>query len=310
MTLTPSLPAYDFTAACVAEAGRDATKTITRQADGSLLKRPYSNATWWRFIPGKLSSHREMAEVLRVLASASDVMIMMGEVAPGVDISQPQRRLWAAEPEQNTLVPVDRAWLPVDLDDVKVPAPFDKGDRLDEAAAHVRDHLMPEEFHCVECVVTATSSTGLRGPGIARMRLFFLLDQTWPLATMKGWARRLRLSLAVPIDDAVIQAGQPIYTARPIFRGMDDPVPEHLWAFVLPGSRGERVPLRIVEPVIEVVAPLRVVEPVIKVVAHLLLSHRSHHRLPPLSSLPGADTTGGSCSRARLAARWAFASRW
>ena len=309
MTLPPSLPAYDFTAACVAEADRDATKTITRQADGSLLKRPYSHATWWRYIPGKLSSHREMAEVLRFLATARNVMIMMGEVAPGVDVGQPQRRLWAAEPGQNTLVSVDRAWLPVDLDDVEVPAPFDKGDCLDAAAAYVRDHLMPNEFHGVECVVTATSSTGLRGSGTARMRLYFLLDQKWPLAALKGWARRLRLSLAVPIDDAVIQAGQPIYTARPVFRGMDDPVPEHLWAFVLPGSRGERVPLRCVEPVIEVVAPLRVVEPVIKVVAAPSITLPSS--TVALSSLPEADdTNGGSGSRARLAARWASSNRW
>ena len=70
MTLTPSVPAYGFTVACVAEAGRDATKMITRQADGSLLKRPYSHTNCWRFIPCKASSHREMAEVLRVLAPA------------------------------------------------------------------------------------------------------------------------------------------------------------------------------------------------------------------------------------------------
>jgi hypothetical protein len=54
---------------------------------------------------------------------------------------------------------------------------------------------------------------------------------------MKNWARGAAATLELPIDSAPIQAGQPIYTARPIFEGMDDPVPRALHAQVLDGDR-------------------------------------------------------------------------
>ena len=45
--------------------------------------------------------------------------------------------------------------------------------------------------------------------------------------------------MGLPVDPAVFQAGQPIYTARPRFEGaIADPVPEHLVAFVLPAAAG------------------------------------------------------------------------
>jgi hypothetical protein len=49
----------------------------------------------------------------------------------------------------------------------------------------------------------------------------------------------------LPVDPCVLQPGQPIYTARPLFEeGLKDPVPEADWAFVLDGSR-ERVELEL-----------------------------------------------------------------
>lgn len=47
----------------------------------------------------------------------------------------------------------------------------------------------------------------------------------------------------VQVDPSVLLPSQPIYIARPVFIGMDDPVPAQLRAFVLPGPIGDLVRL-------------------------------------------------------------------
>jgi hypothetical protein len=59
------------------------------------------------------------------------------------------------------------------------------------------------------------------------MRLFFLLPCLVDNDTLYGWADALSRSRPdLKLDPSVFRAMQPIYTARPIFRGMTDPVPE------------------------------------------------------------------------------------
>jgi hypothetical protein len=53
---------------------------------------------------------------------------------------------------------------------------------------------------------------------------------------LKAWALGAKTCDALALDSAPIQAGQPIYVARPIFTGMADPVPAALRAIILPGS--------------------------------------------------------------------------
>lgn len=62
------------------------------------------------------------------------------------------------------------------------------------------------------------------------------------MALLRRWGLAAKVA-GVPVDPSVLQAGQPIYTARPQFRGMGDPVPQEHWAFVLPGVFGDRVSL-------------------------------------------------------------------
>ena len=156
--------AFSFTIATVAEPGLAATKRIVRLSDGRLEKSDYDRVALWRFQPMAAASVAIMAEVLRDLAGRADRMILMGRPRPGLLLDRPQLRRWAAaDPSTNTLEAVDRQWLPIDIDDVAVPSPLGRGDRLDDAARYLRDKVLPPEFHGIAAAATATSSSGLQG---------------------------------------------------------------------------------------------------------------------------------------------------
>ena len=99
---------------------------------------------------------------------------------------------------------------------------------------HVRT-LLPVEFHDAACIVSASSSTGLPGPTLARLRLWFLLDRPIASADLYRWARGARATQH-PVDPHVCLPSQPIYVARPQFIGMTDPVPPALTATLIEGS--------------------------------------------------------------------------
>ena len=179
-----------------------------------------------------------MAALLQKLADRRDIMLVMGGIRPGLDLRKTQLRRWAGvDPARNTLLDVPRSWLAIDVDGYHVPAPLGLAEYLPDAAAAIRDDALGD-FAGVACVVAATSSTGLAGEDTARLRLFFLLDAAHPIADLHRWARGAQLA-GLPVDPAVMQPGQPIYTSRPVFRGvLTDPVPAQLRAFVLPAAGG------------------------------------------------------------------------
>jgi hypothetical protein len=119
-----------------------------------------------------------------------------------------------------------RRWLVLDLDGVEVPNGYGAPDKLAEAAYFIRDNKLPPYFRGVRCIAASTSSTGRIGPNIARLRLFFVLSRPEDNDALYSWADGLsRTHPDLGVDPAVLRAMQPIYTARPIFRGMADPVP-------------------------------------------------------------------------------------
>ena len=232
--MTASGP-FSFTVAEVADEGLIAAKRIGRNPDGSIWKSHYDHATWWRFEPADCGSIEAMAARLWSLAAQPSKCVVIGAPVVGLDLRAVHRRRWA-DPKDATLRALDLRWLPLDIDDATVPAGLERADRLLEAALYVRDHLAPPEFRGVRMIAIPSASTGLQGDAIARLKLFVILDRAWPLATLKAWAWAVKVCDGLPLDSAVIQAGQPIYTARPVFIGMDDPVLSHCRAVILPGS--------------------------------------------------------------------------
>ena len=67
------------------------------------------------------------------------------------------------------------------------------------------------------------------------MRKHSLLD-------LRQWANGAQAA-GFPIDPVLFRGGHPVYTSRPLFKGMPDPVPEELYAAILPGLFGDRVDL-------------------------------------------------------------------
>jgi hypothetical protein len=224
-------PAFAFTICKTAEPGKIAVKRITPTRTIQ-----YDKVSWWRFEPAIENSLEAMAERLRALALKPRRMIVMGAPLPSLDLSRPHRRLWAERRTATLDAPV-RSWLPIDLDNVVVPKGLGRAERLTEAALFVRDRLLPDEFHGARMIVVPSASTGRKGDCTARLRLFVALASPHSLWAMKNWAKGAAATLELPIDSAPIQAGQPVYTGRPIFEGVDDPVPRALHAQVLDGDR-------------------------------------------------------------------------
>jgi hypothetical protein len=227
----------------LADASRCAVKRITRQDDGSISSTDYDRGFEWWFRPYDAGDDFDkMARLLRRLARAQRLIACMGDLKPGLDLSVPHQRLWARnDANENTMVEAPRAWLAIDVDDASVPPGLGAPELYVEAAIFIRDHGLPEEFHGVTMIVSATARPGLRGRALLRARLWFLLDRAYPLPVLKTWTRGLKAIHGVG-DSSVCRVGQPIYLGRPIFINMSDPIPPQMWA-ALVRERKDRVQL-------------------------------------------------------------------
>ena len=229
------MSSFDFTIAEVADEGLIAAKRIGRNPDGTWRVSHYDYARWWRFALAECASIEAMAARLRSLATQPRSCILMGAPVAGLDLTRVHLRRWA-NPKDATLRAVERRWIVLDFDDVIVPIGLGRAERLAEAALYTREHVLPPEFRDVCMIAIPSASTGWRGDDAARLKLFVVLDRAWPLETLKDWVTGARVCDELPLDPAVVQAGQPVYTARPVFIGMDDPVPASCRAVILPGS--------------------------------------------------------------------------
>jgi hypothetical protein len=221
-----SLPGFAATQLGLADAGRCAVKTLTREGDGSITSSDYDNGfEWWFRLFDAGSDFDQMARELRRMARQERVILCMGSPKPGLDLSVAHRRLWArSDPHENTMVAASRAWIAIDVGDAAVPAGVGDPERFVEGAIYVRDQVLPEEFRSCTVIVSPSARTGLRGPTLLR-----------------SWTKGLRAVIGVG-DPAIVQIGQPIYVGRARFIGMRDPISPQLWAVVVCGSK-DRVAL-------------------------------------------------------------------
>jgi hypothetical protein len=223
-----------------------ATKIITRNAAGVLFKTDYDKARYLRYYRRDYSTLAAFAEALEAAAREKQVFLIRGQLKPGLNPATPHRRIFKLGDPEATLDGPARQWGVFDLDGAYVPG----GLSFFEQCLLVREQLLPAEFRDVRMVAAVTPSTGL-GQGL-HARLYFALDR--PIENHVLTAYATELAAAVPnlrVDPSVFRTGQPIYTARPLFQGMRDPVPSAEWLQVLPGGRGivaldlERYPVTI-----------------------------------------------------------------
>jgi hypothetical protein len=116
-----------------------------------------------------------------------------------------------------TIAEAAHHWVLLDVDGIVCPEGLDPVTEPERAAAHVIC-LLPEEFHGAAHWWQLTGSAGFK-PGI-RMRLAFWMDRKLTGQDVKVW-----LSGVKGLDLSIYTANQPIYVAKPIFEGVEDPVP-------------------------------------------------------------------------------------
>lgn len=135
--------------------------------------------------------------------------------------------------EDATLVLENCNWIALDVDWQEVES---TGNLVADANTVLL--ALPSVFTGVECFVVASASYGIK-PGI-RMRMFFWSREPVSNADIK----RVLVGYEKIVDPAIFAPIQPIYTAKPIFVGMDDPVKERIAMITPPGVFGSCVEIR------------------------------------------------------------------
>ena len=218
------VPAFQFS---VLTCKRRVLATKIIHADGKVIG--YDKAAQFRFKYCEIDSLEDFEKlVLAWLATEPRRFIIRGQLLPGLDSGAwHYRRILGHRGEPPSIECPPRRWLVLDLDGVAVPNGYGAPDKLAEAAYFIRDNKLPSYFRGVRSVAAATSSTGRRGPNIVHLRLYFVLSRPADNDALYSWACDLSDSHQdLGLDPSVFRPYQPIYTARPIFRGMTDPVPE------------------------------------------------------------------------------------
>lgn len=204
--------------------GLPATKTIGLGPDGRLaVLASYPNAKRFAARQAPVASLGDLAAALD--RARSDEFVIRGEPRPGLDMNDTVRRLYT-DPltgEPATFREVPRRWVLLDFDTVRAPEWLDPT-VPEDAAAYLRS-LLPDDFHTASFWWAYTSSAGIK-PGELRMRLAFWLDQPVGKAFLDRWLAD------VPVDPSLFRPVQAIYVARPILKGVADPVPRRSGVFV------------------------------------------------------------------------------
>ncbi len=155
-----------------------------------------------------------------------DTNYMLRVITDGVDP-------YTGKPYKATLF--DRAGFAFAMDIDELPCPLG-AESLEDQAYYVRSKL-PPEFQGVRCIVTATSSWGIK-PGL-HLRVWFLTDRPLTCGEKRQWLKDISW-----IDPAIYSPNQPIYTAAPQFRDeAENPLPGLQRLVVLDGKERVTPPL-------------------------------------------------------------------
>ena len=203
--------------------GLPATKTIAKGPDGRpAIVSSYGNAKRFAGRQVPIAGLSDLATALDRVRW--DEFVIRGEPEAGIDLQDTVRRLHhdPVTGEAATFREVPRRWVLLDFDTVEVPAWLDPS-VAEDAAAYLRS-LLPDEFHASSFWWGWTSSAGIK-PEL-RMRLAFWLERPVDKAFLDRWLAD------APVDATVFRAVQAIYVAKPILRGVPDPVPRRSGLFV------------------------------------------------------------------------------
>ena len=212
--------------------GASTAKTVTAAgvlpADHSYLHRAHVVT---------VTSFEDLAGVLESVSRDMPALYLVrGQIAPDADRASMRRTHAPADGTAPTLLPCPRRWVLLDLDSWRADLPAAEfAGAVRTWAEHARAAL-PTGMREAACWYQATSSAGIK-PGV-RLRLAFWLDRPVP---DEAW-RELVPGLGLPLDLALYTPSQPAYLARPLFQGVQDPIPPAERSGTLPGAPEATLP--------------------------------------------------------------------
>jgi hypothetical protein len=217
-----------------------AVKKRTRSAHGKDTKSdPTLTETFWRMARVQLEADVDrIVRFLLRMARRQDLATTNGVPAHGVDPNRWVRRLSAeAHGSSRTLVEQDLGFIPIDWDGGPAPqgSALDQGQNIYAAAEYAREMFLPPALRDVDLAIGASASTGFK-PGRISLHGYAVVDRPVLMPVVYKYLAGAKAS-GLPLDPRPALPGQLFLTGRPLLFGLDDPVPQSLWAFVLPGRR-------------------------------------------------------------------------
>ena len=213
-----------------------AAKRFSRDKEtGAVHVESYGRAKSFMVNVYGLTNIRLMAKGLANVESWSNSFLIRGHSLNGEQVQKTFRRIHPRKFEDGTVEEATfesaaHHWVPLDIDSLPCPDGLDPINDPGAAVEHIVSHL-PTEFRGATCFWQHTASAGVK-PGI-RMRLYFWANRLLSDDELKTWlgatddaGQRL-----YPVDLSIFTPVQPIYTARPTFEDVPDPVPQRcgLW---------------------------------------------------------------------------------
>lgn len=203
-------------------ATRPLRKTLISRPDGSRAVIPYPHVRWFeRLQSPKLFTINQLGNYLHWLEHQPKLALVQGKALPILPEQARVRRLsYDQEDHPATYHGVPVSLLILDIDGLPltnnhdIRRPFTM---IQEALA-----ILGDGFAKTHCYWQLTASQPSNGATLYA-RLYFLLDKPLSLTAIKRWANTRRQD--ANIDPALFSPVQMIYTAKPHFIGMDDPVP-------------------------------------------------------------------------------------
>lgn len=214
------------------DANRLSTKVITRREDGSWDKAG-KFAKYFSAAPRPVSSFDDMAAVLEDIAGQQKSLVIAGNWPPSadgnVDDFGQQLQDGVYRKKKSVFGSPARRWVMFDIDELEVPdGPYDLRYEAEEMADALIYEYLPPEFHDVSYVVRQSSSSGQHGliTDIARLHIWFWLDQAVEVETLKEWAGTVIGDEIV--DLSLFDAVHSHFTADPVFRNFENPIKNRL----------------------------------------------------------------------------------
>lgn len=214
-----------------------------RWKDGVWTSKDYDCGRLFEWQELQVGSIEDLSRELMRIEEDRRAFVVRGEPMP--DIDRWVRRLKHDKDEHTpaNFRGVDRRWACFDLDKSKVPPTEIATEPCEAAVRWAIRECLPESFHDAACHYQWSNSAGIKpwSDGL-RLHLWFWLDRAVCDASWRAWARARRGTDGA-VDSAVFTPVQPHYTARPIVKGLEDPIAKRSGLIV--GRAHARVPVEV-----------------------------------------------------------------